>query len=281
MAASARFLEGFTPAAYAAPTAVHHLHMAFAVEKTWEPVGVCVRQEGDDIVGDIYGEADTASVRAQVERILSLDVDGSGFLDVGRRDPAVARLQAHYPGLRPVLFWSPYEAAAWSIISLRTPMSVAARAKQHIAQELGDAVDFHSERLYALPPPRRIMELESFPGLSTRKVEYLSSVAQAALEGKLDAHRLRSILQSKAIRELQEIHGIGPFSAELILVRGAGDPDFFPTQERRIHQAMAQTYGLGNQPKQEQLLKIAEAWRPYRAWASFLFRRQFEEERRP
>ena len=52
----------------------------------------------------------------QVAAILSLDVDGRGFADVAQRDPVVGELQAQLPGLRPVLFWTPYEAAAWTII---------------------------------------------------------------------------------------------------------------------------------------------------------------------
>jgi DNA-3-methyladenine glycosylase II len=59
------------------------------------------------------------AIRDQVARILSLDLDGSGFAAVGRADPVVAGLQRRYPGLRPVSFWSPYEAAAWAIIGQR------------------------------------------------------------------------------------------------------------------------------------------------------------------
>jgi hypothetical protein len=54
-------------------------------------------------------------VREQVARILSLDVDGTGFPEVGRRDPVVGGLQARWPGLRPVGFFSPYEAGAWAL----------------------------------------------------------------------------------------------------------------------------------------------------------------------
>jgi DNA-3-methyladenine glycosylase II len=51
-------------------------------------------------------------IRSQVERVLSLDVDGTDFPAVAQRDPVVRNLQARYPGLRPVQFHSPYEAAA-------------------------------------------------------------------------------------------------------------------------------------------------------------------------
>jgi hypothetical protein len=49
----------------------------------------------------------------------------SNFLEVGERDRVVARLQRSYRGLRPVLFWSPYEAAAWTIIGHRIRISQA------------------------------------------------------------------------------------------------------------------------------------------------------------
>lgn len=81
--------------------------------------GVMVRSEGDTVIGDVYGEADPEVVKRQVARILSLDVDGGGFAEVGERDPIVGKLQERYPGLRPVCFYSPYEAAAWAIIGHR------------------------------------------------------------------------------------------------------------------------------------------------------------------
>jgi DNA-3-methyladenine glycosylase II len=69
------------------------------------------------------------AIRDQVARILSLDVDGSGFAAVGRADPVVAGLQRRYPRLWPVSFWSPYEAAAWAIIGQRIRNRQAATVK--------------------------------------------------------------------------------------------------------------------------------------------------------
>src|ERR1700761_5841919 len=72
LAASIRFLEGFTPASYShAPDGV--LELAFPAEGSWRTVGVRVSQAGEKVDAEI---------------------------------------QRRYPGLRPVGFWSPYEAAA-------------------------------------------------------------------------------------------------------------------------------------------------------------------------
>ena len=69
---------------------------------------------------------------------------------------------------------------------------------------------------------------------------------------------------------------MGDFSAELILLRGAGEPDHFPRHERRLHRAMADAYGLPPEPPLAALEEIAERWRPYRSWASLLLRTALE-----
>jgi DNA-3-methyladenine glycosylase II len=270
--ASTRFLEGFAPAAYDAQRH-NHLHLAFPVEGAWEStVGVCIRQTSKAVVGEIFGHSDPALVRRQVVRILSLDVDGSEFAAVGRRDRVVGALQRSYAGLRPVLFWSPYEAAAWTIIGHRIRITQAARIKQRLAQELGDEVVVHGERLHAFPSPQRLVSMAGFPGLFARKIDYLHGIAEAAVGGLLNAGRLRSLSREDAQAELKRLPGIGDFSAELILVRGAGDPDYFSRSERRLHRAMTDAYSFPATPSVEKLGAIAEEWRPYRSWVSVLFR---------
>jgi DNA-3-methyladenine glycosylase II len=273
--ATTRFLEGFTPAGYEGRTP-GHLHIAFPVEGTWETVGACVRQTDASVMVDVFGEGDRAAVRAQIARIFSLDVDGSGFAAVGRRDPVVARLQRSLPGLRPVLFWSPYEAAAWTIIGHRIRMAQAAAIKQRMAQQRGGSIEVHGERLHAFPAPQKLISMRTVRGLFVGKIEQLHAVGRAALEGELDAPRLRSVPREDALEQLRRLPGIGPFSSELILVRGAGDPDHFPLHERRLQGAMADAYGLDADPPVERLIEIAETWRPYRSWVSLLLRAGLE-----
>lgn len=184
---SVKFLEGFAPAAYEGSGA-GHLHLAFVLDGEEAAAGVCVRSEEGGVVGEVFGEADemrTQVVRAQVARILSLDVDGGGFAEVGERDPVVGRLQERYPGLRPVCFNSPYEAAAWAVICNRIRITQAAKVKALMAQELGETVEIHGKPEPAFPGPERLMQLESFPGLSARKVEYLRGVACGAWPARL------------------------------------------------------------------------------------------------
>ena len=279
LGASTRFLEGFAPASYESAQVQRHLHLAFPVERSWEKtVGVCVRQTNKAVVGEIFGDVDREAVRGQVARILSLDVDGSRFPAIGRRDRVVARLQNSYPGLRPVLFWSAYEAAAWTIIGHRIRIVQAARIKQRIAKELGEEVEVHGDRLAAFPNPQRLAKMRSFPGLFGHKVDQLHAIAQGALDGHLDATRLRTRPREEILTELKLLPGVGNFSAELVLVRGAGEPDHFSRHERRLHTAMADAYGFEAIPPIDTLAEIAEKWRPYRSWVSVLLRTELEDQ---
>ena len=66
------------------------------------------------------------------------------------------------------------------------------------------------------------------------KIEQLRSLGAAALDGALSRSRLRGLNLEDALHELQRLPGIGPFSAELILIRGVGDPDALPSHERGL-----------------------------------------------
>jgi DNA-3-methyladenine glycosylase II len=280
LASSIQFLEGFTPAAYSGPRDAA-LELAFPVEGSWETVGVRVRHEGGPVTAVVVspqapGPELMTAVRAQVQRILSLDVDGSGFPAVGERDPVVGRLQRRYPGLRPIGFWSPYEAAAWTIIGHRIRIRQAAAIKARMAAQLGEPVTFGDGVVHAFPSPARLAGLDSFPGLAGRKPEWLRSVALAALEGQLDAARLRGLSHEAALKDLKTLPGIGDFSAALIMLRGAGDPDAVTYHEPRLALAVRDAYGLAGPATPEQLTEISENWRPYRTWVTLLLRTQQE-----
>ena len=283
LAESIKFIEGFTPASYSG-AADGVLELAFPVEGSWQTVGVQVRQDAADagaVTGEIIwpgepGAGLRAEVRAQVERILSLDVDGSGFPAVGERDPVVGEVQRRYPGLRPVGFWSPYEAAAWTIIGHRIRITQAAAIKARIAERLGEPVGFGGRVVHAFPSPQRLAKLDTFPGLAGRKPEWLRALAHAALDGRLDAARLRAMPHEEAMADLTKLPGIGDFSAGLTLLRGAGAPDAVPAAEPRLGRAVALAYGLPGPATPEQIRAISERWRPYRTWVTLLLRAQLE-----
>lgn len=281
LSASARFLAAFTPAVRpGAASEEGLLRMAFPVEGSWEHAGALIRRRAPlpaappDASVEVSVQVAESSAEAavvQVRRILSLDVDGSGFEDVARGDPVVEALRERFPGLRPVLFHSPYEAACWTIVGNGRPMDEAARIRQRIAERHGAEVDVGGVGLASFPAPGVLAELNGELGLPVQKVERLHAVARAARDGMLDAGWLRSLEPEEALERLQRLPGVGPFSAQLILIRGAGHPDVFPLDEPRVHERMRQAYRLPEATPAE-LARLAQRWRPYRSWVAVLLR---------
>lgn len=276
--ASVRFLEGFTPAAHAS-TGASGLRIAFPVDGTWAAGGASISAagSGDAVQVDCFGDANPETVRDQVGRILSLDVDATGYAEVIDRDPVLRDIDARRRGLRPVLFFSPYEAAAWAIIGNRIRITQAATIKARLASELGAAVGVGGEIVHAFPGPEVLRQLESFPGLFGRKIEYLRAVAESTEGGLLDVGSLRSLEFDDAKRHLMMLPGIGPFGAELILLRSVATIDRAPTMEPRLATAVRLAYGLKADPDPDQLAEIAQGWAPFRTWVSVLLRSTLQD----
>jgi DNA-3-methyladenine glycosylase II len=275
LAASQRFLGGFTPAAGTFSSDDARLTMAFPVDGWAGSAAAVVWQDGELIRGEAVASSPDVSidaVRGQVARTLSLDHDGTGWEEVGRRDPVIGRFQAEFDHLRPVCFYSPYEAAVQAIIGQRISMRQAATIKTALATEHGEALEIGGTRLHAFALPQDLTDVSVARGLSTEKLRRLHEIALAALEGRLDATRLRAMSYDEAIASLREIRGIGEWSAGHVLLRGAGLADAVPLSDPQTRTAIRAAYDLKAQPDEATLMTIADAWRPFRMWGFVLVR---------
>ena len=271
---SANFIGAWHQAPAEGGAGTGHLHLAFLTDAGWNPVGVCLTQDNSGSVrGEVYGRADAGPVERQVARILSLDVDGRSWPEVGKRDRVVGMLQRRFPGFRPVNWSDAYEAAAWCVISTRINMRQAQGIKDRMCRELGHEIDVHGHRLWTFPEPSRLAALKSFQGLFGRKVEYLNRLATAALAGDLDTEVLRALPRDEALQRLQLLAGIGEFGSQLIRLRALSAVDELPTREPRLMDAIRTEYGLDTEPTLTELEALAERWRPYRMWVAVHLRR--------
>lgn len=250
------------------------MKLAFVTDDMRHHAGVRLTQESDGAVtADVDTDGDGEQVPRQVRRILSLDHPGAEWARVGARDPVIGALQREHAGLRPVLFHSPYEAAAWSIISARRHRAQAAAIRDRISAELGRTFTIAGEQVHAFPLPERLLAAETLRSVAPVRVRWLHDVARAALDGALDAPRLASMDPERALEELRRLPGIGPAYATLILLRATGVTDALTFAEPRLPGYVAHFYQAGPGPASPaDLERISRAWRPYRTWAAVLIR---------
>ena len=238
---------------------------AVALRAVWAP-------EAGDVEVDVVSELPAERVERHAARVLSLDVDASGLAEVGERDPVIGRLLEEAGGRRPVCFGTPFEAAVWAVLSQRVSMAQAGRVKDALATALGTRMEIGGVEVAAFPGPATLVSLESFEGVWDSKLARIRGLAEVALAGALDPELLRSLELDAAIAHLESLPGIGPFGAMLVLARGAGHPDVPPPTLRRFRAAVASAYGLEEPPDEAGIAALSEAWRPYRAWVTWLLR---------
>lgn len=248
------------------------MRLAFCADGYAGHAGVEVRQDEHGVQCVVFGDANVDVLRAQVARVLSLDHDGEAFPRIGERDPVMARLLAAAPGLRPPLFSSPYEAAAWAVLSVRRVPKQMAAVRRRLCEAHGVTFELAGERIAAFPTPDQLLLIDAFPGISADRLARMHGVARAALDGLLDVSRIHALGPEAAMADLQRIPGIGPFYSALIVVRASGFADVLPLEEQKALALAGELYGLGAPATREQFTEIAEAWRPFRTWAAVLMR---------
>jgi DNA-3-methyladenine glycosylase II len=252
------------------------MRLAFCTDDLRHQVGVALTQDEHGVhgtsVGPAAGAAPVEEVAAQTARMLSLDVDARGYEAVAARDPVVARVLATAPGLRPPLFPSPYEAAAWCVLSLRWNTRQAAAVRDRLAHTHGLPVEVAGVAMAAFPTPEQLLAVTAFDAVPPVKIERLHGVARAAVEGRLAAEEIRRTDPEEAMARLREIPGIGPFSASLILLRASGVCDVPVEQEPRLAAIVGRLYDLPGPATAADMRRLGATWRPFRTWVGVLLR---------
>jgi DNA-3-methyladenine glycosylase II len=107
-------------------------------------------------------------------------------------------------------------------------------------------------------------------GLSNSKMKYGRSLATDIVEGRIDFTKIEQLDDAEAITMLTQAKGIGPWTAEIYLMFAHGRADIMPGLDLGLVVAAQHLKKLRKRPDAKRLLKIAEAWRPWRSAAALL-----------
>jgi len=132
-----------------------------------------------------------------------------------------------------------------------------------------------------LPSPAELLGIDPGrlrqAGLSWRKIGTLRDLAERLSDGRLDPDVLSTLPDDELMAELTAIPGIGPWTVQGALLIALQREDVVLPGDLALRKAIQAAYGLDHLPAQQEVLAIAEKWRPYRSLAtSYLFSAAFE-----
>jgi DNA-3-methyladenine glycosylase II len=118
-------------------------------------------------------------------------------------------------------------------------------------------------------------------GLSGQKVGYLRDLSARIIDGRLRLDELEALPDADVIERLTAVKGFGRWTAEMFLMFRLHRPDVLPAGDLGIVNAIVRLYGLRKRPDATRILKIGEAWRPYRSVASWYLWQSLKLDVRP
>lgn len=172
-------------------------------------------------------------------------------------------LAAANPGLRVAGAFNGFEIAVRAILGQQISVKSATTLAGRYVAAFGEAIETPTAGLtHITPKPERVAaaelsELTSL-GIIAARAKSIQALAQAVADGKLSLQPGVNIEQT--MEQLKELPGIGEWTAQYIAMRALSWPDAFPHTDLGVYKAL----GV-NKPKR--VLEIAEAWRPWRAYA--------------
>jgi DNA-3-methyladenine glycosylase II len=172
----------------------------------------------------LLGDEPADRIAKQISFFLRLDDDLAPFYSIAREDPKFYPIVKKLVGLHHVKFPSLFEISCWALLSQRSQMPVAHRAKLAIIERFGGSLEVDG-KVYRAFPDHETLKTAAVKDIlaatrNRRTTERLSSLVSSF--GDLDEGYLRTAPYEKAEERLKRIKGIGDWSAQFILFRGLG-----------------------------------------------------------
>ena len=193
-------------------------------------------------------------------------------------DPVLARLIDAQPDFHPRAWLDelPPLDAFGTLIFQVVGQQLSVRATRTIVSRLQQRFGGH------LPSPAEVLaadpqELRA-SGMSGRKGETLRALAQQFVDGRLSDDALSRMTDAEVEAALTEVPGIGPWTAHGFLLVALDRPDVLLSGDLALRRAVQRAYGFDHLPTEDEMVGVAERWRPYRSLAvSYLFASEFEK----
>ena len=132
-----------------------------------------------------------------------------------------------------------------------------------------------------MPSPQELlaadpMELRA-SGMSNRKGATLRALAERFVDGRLSDKSFARMTDDEIEASLTEVPGIGPWTAHGFLIVALDRPDVLLSGDLALRRAVQRAYGFDHPPTEDEMVQLAERWRPYRSLAvSYLFASEYE-----
>jgi|SRR6185312_15743367 len=210
-----------------------------------------------------------STVSAFLGRVLGLDSDLTPFYRLARQDERLNSLAQRFVGFRPPRLPSVFEALVNGIACQQLSLNVGIQLLNRLCVAYAPA----SGAQYAFPRPQDLAAARPAGlkrlGFSGAKAMAILQISRAISRGTLDLQSLARLDNAAAIDRLQQLKGIGRWTAEYLLLRGLGRLDVFPAGDVGGQNKLQRWLQLKMRPADRDVNRILRRWSPYQGLIYF------------
>jgi AraC family transcriptional regulator, regulatory protein of adaptative response / DNA-3-methyladenine glycosylase II len=239
-----------------------HYYRSISVNGNDGYVDVSLDAEGVALIARVqFG--DPRSLFVIVERLramFDLNADWAAIAPSLKSDSALGKRVEAQPGLRVPGCWSGFELAVRAILGQQITVKGATTLAGTLARSFGKSLTLSAPLSHIFPSPKDLAEADlTSIGLTRARAATIRGLARAVCERRISFEGI--IAPEDFLSSLCEVPGIGKWTAQYVAMRALGEPDAFPSGDLGLLRAL----GIESFPELEQR---AEAWRPWRAYAT-------------
>ncbi|MGE7951017.1 DNA-3-methyladenine glycosylase family protein [Lysinibacillus xylanilyticus] len=202
-----------------------------------------------------------------------LDHDLTPFYEMAKADPLLKMPAQKFYGLRVIGIPDLFEALCWGVLGQQINLAFAYSLKKQFVEGFGDSIEWNGKKYWVFPPYERIAQLTPADladiKMTVKKSEYIIGIARLMASGELSREKLMNMNFKDAEKNLIKIRGIGPWTANYVLMRCLRFQTAFPIDDVGLINSIKQLRNMNEKPTKDEILEISFPWKNWESYATF------------
>ncbi|MGG2073737.1 DNA-3-methyladenine glycosylase [Lysinibacillus irui] len=202
-----------------------------------------------------------------------LNNDLTSFFEMAKTDPLLKMPAQKFYGLRVIGIPDLFEALCWGVLGQQINLSFAYSLKRQFVEKYGDSVEWNGKKYWVFPSYEQIAQLTPTDladiKMTVKKSEYIIGIAKLMADGALSREQLMNMSFKDAEKSLLKIRGIGPWTANYVLMRCLRFQTAFPIDDVGLINSIKLLRNMDRKPTKDEIVELSCPWKNWESYATF------------
>lgn len=208
-----------------------------------------------------------------IDKWFDLNNDLTPFYEMAKADPLLKVPARNFYGLRVIGIPDLFEALCWGVLGQQINLAFAYTLKRQFVEKFGDFIEWNGKKYWVFPSYERIAQLTPSDladiKMTVKKSEYIIGIAKLMASGELSREKLMKMDFKDAEKSLIKIRGIGPWTANYVLMRCLRFQTAFPIDDVGLINSIKLLQNMNRKPTKDEILELSIPWKNWESYATF------------